>query len=75
MSKVYRRLTVFAISLAVIASAYHAQAAGTKKTSAVRASALRTCSVLSSYEPPEHISTTIPYHTYSACMTKRGQSL
>jgi hypothetical protein len=74
MNKIQRRLTVLAFGLAVVTSANYAQAAGTK-TSATRASPLRTCSVLSSYKPPEHISTIIPYHTYSECMTKHGQKL
>jgi hypothetical protein len=74
MNKVQRRLTVLTIGLAVICPNY-AQAAATNISAAQRASAIRTCSLLSSYKPPEHISTIIPYHTYSACMTKRGQKL
>ena len=74
MKKVYRGVSVLAFGFAVIASPSYAQKA-INKTNAARSSALRTCSVLSSYKPPEHISTNIPYFTYSACMIKRGQEL
>jgi hypothetical protein len=74
VNKIQRQLTGFALGLAVITSPNYAQAAATK-ISAARAAAIRTCSALSSYKPPEHISTNIPYFTYSACMTKRGQKL
>jgi hypothetical protein len=75
MNRVHRRLAALAVGLAIIISVDHVQAAATNISAAQRASAIRTCSVLSSYKPPEHISTTIPYYTYSACMTKRRQKL
>jgi hypothetical protein len=75
MNRVQRRLTALAVGLAIIISVNHVQAAATNISAAQRGSAIRTCSVLSSYKPPEHISTTIPYYTYSACMTKRHQKL
>jgi 3,4-dihydroxy-2-butanone 4-phosphate synthase len=75
MNRVQRRLTALAVGLVIIISVNHVQAAATNISAAQRASAIRTCSVLSSYKPPEHISTTIPYYTYSACMTKRHQKL
>jgi hypothetical protein len=74
MCKIYKRPAVLTIGLAVIPLPNYAQATSSKM-SAPRATAIRTCSALSSYKPPEHISTTIPWYTYATCMTRRRQKL
>ena len=66
------RLLALGLAFIAFASSNYARAAG-NKVSAVRAAAIYKCSVLAFKSAKEYNSSSIPWYTYTTCMTEHGQ--